>query len=69
LKLKAGPLGDLEHSRIPMFNPRGRALKDIPEVRILLGLISLCIDPSCALLDGLATFIQTKHEIKLKAIP
>ena len=28
-----------------MFNPRGQALRDIPEVQQLLGLILLCIDP------------------------
>lgn len=28
------------------FNPRGRALKDIPEVGLLLGLVLECIDPS-----------------------
>jgi DNA helicase II / ATP-dependent DNA helicase PcrA len=55
---------ELEAKGIPVFNPRGRALKDIPEVRILLGLISLCIDTSCALLDGMVTFVQTKQEIK-----
>ena len=55
---------ELSAKGIPVFNPRGRALKDIPEVRILLGLISLCIDPTCSLLDGLATFFQTKLEIK-----
>lgn len=55
--------GELASRNIPVFNPRGRALKDIREVRILCGLISLCIDPARALLDGLVTFFQTKQEI------
>jgi len=48
---------------IPVFNPRGRALKDITEVRILLGLICLCIDPTSALLAGLVTFFQVRQDI------
>jgi DNA helicase-2/ATP-dependent DNA helicase PcrA len=31
--------------RIGVFNPGGRALRDIPEVQQLLGLVLLCIDP------------------------
>jgi len=30
---------------IGVFNPRGRALRDIPQVQTLLGLLLLCIDP------------------------
>lgn len=30
---------------IPLFNPRGRALCDVPEVQELLGLLLACIDP------------------------
>lgn len=48
---------------IPVFNPRGRALKDIPEVRQLLGLVCLCIDPDRSLLDGLAIYGDSKREI------
>ena len=33
---------------VDCFNPRGRALKDIPEVIRLLGLVLECIDPSSA---------------------
>lgn len=48
---------------IPVFNPRGRALKDIPEVRQLLGLICLCIDPDQSLLDSLVIYRDAKREI------
>jgi len=37
------------HGRgVHAFNPRGRALRDIPEVQILLGLVLECIDPPVA---------------------
>jgi len=32
-----------------VFNPRGRALRDIPEVGVLLGLIAECIDPNATI--------------------
>ncbi|HEY4211622.1 MAG TPA: ATP-dependent helicase [Steroidobacteraceae bacterium] len=48
---------------IPVFNPRGRALKDIPEVRQLMGLICLCIDPDQSLLDSLVIYRDAKNEI------
>lgn len=48
---------------IPVFNPRGRALKDIPEVRQLLGLVALCIDPDRSLLDALMIYGDAKREI------
>lgn len=35
----------LEASGIGVFNPRGRALRDVPVVQRLLGTILLCIDP------------------------
>lgn len=36
---------ELETRGIGAFNPRGQAIRDIPEVRILLGLVLDCIDP------------------------
>lgn len=54
---------ELSARNIAVFNPRGRALKDIPEVRQLLGTICLCIDPNQVLLDGLMTYGETKREI------
>ncbi|MDI6449102.1 UvrD-helicase domain-containing protein [Anaerobaca lacustris] len=36
---------ELSARGISVFNPRGRALRDIPEVQVLLGLLLLCIDP------------------------
>jgi DNA helicase-2/ATP-dependent DNA helicase PcrA len=47
---------------VPVFNPRGRALKDVPEVRQLLGLVSLCIDPDSRLLNDLAITGNAKRE-------
>lgn len=50
---------------IGTFNPRGQALRDIPEVQQLLGLILLCIDqPDAANPEGV---IQTS--IRLRADP
>lgn len=54
---------ELQVRGIEVFNPRGRALKDIPEVRQMLGVVSLCIDPTGALLDGLMTYGSTKREM------
>lgn len=48
---------------MPVFNPRGRALKDIPEVRQLLGLVCLCIDPDRSLLDELMIYGNAKREM------
>ena len=48
---------------VPVFNPRGRALKDIPEVRQLLGLVCLCIDTDRSLLDSLAIYGDAKREM------
>lgn len=53
----------LNQRGISVFNPRGRALKDILDVRILLGIISLCIDPQGSLLSNLTTFTDIKNEI------
>jgi DNA helicase-2/ATP-dependent DNA helicase PcrA len=39
---------ELEQRDISCFNPRGRALKDIPEVGRLLGLMLECLDPADA---------------------
>ncbi len=34
---------------LAVFNPRGQALKDIPNVQILLGLVAECVDPATAM--------------------
>jgi DNA helicase-2/ATP-dependent DNA helicase PcrA len=39
---------ELASMGIGVFNPRGQALRDIPEVQRLLGLLLLCIDPPTA---------------------
>jgi len=36
---------ELATRRISVFNPRGQALRDIPEIQTLLGLVLECIDP------------------------
>lgn len=36
---------ELATRNIGVFNPRGQALRDIPEVQRLLGMVLLCIDP------------------------
>lgn len=48
---------------IPVFNPRGRALKDIPEVRQLLGLVCLCLDPDGGRLTNLKITGNAKRQI------
>ncbi|MFW6118919.1 MAG: UvrD-helicase domain-containing protein [Planctomycetota bacterium] len=37
--------GELQERGLGVFNPRGRALRDIPQVQALLGLLLECIDP------------------------
>lgn len=54
---------ELRHHGIRVFNPRGRALKDIEEVQAILGLVSLCIDPTGARLDGLTIYRDTRDVI------
>jgi DNA helicase-2/ATP-dependent DNA helicase PcrA len=53
----------LSQRGIRVFNPRGRALKDIPEVQQLLGLVAHCIDPNGHLLGNMSIFQQTRSEI------
>ena len=48
---------------VSVFNPRGRALKDIPQIRQMLGLVCLCIDPDQTLLDAMAMYGNTKREM------
>lgn len=55
---------ELSNRKIRLFNPRGKALKDIPEVRNLLGTISLCIDPDQSLLNNMAILGDTKRQIE-----
>lgn len=37
---------ELEQRNLGVFNPRGQDLRDIPNVRLLLGLIAECVDPT-----------------------
>ncbi|CAG9261475.1 DNA helicase [Paraburkholderia unamae] len=48
---------------VNVFNPRGRALKDIPQIRQILGLVCLCIDPDQTLLEGMVMYGNTKREL------
>lgn len=36
---------ELEQRNVGVFNPRGRAIRDVPQVQQLLGLVLECIDP------------------------
>jgi DNA helicase-2/ATP-dependent DNA helicase PcrA len=46
---------ELENRDIPVYNLRGRRLNEIPELRSLLGLALLCIDPELTILRGIQT--------------
>lgn len=41
----------MENNEFHVFNPRGRALRTIPHVQQLLGLLLLCLDPGNTLID------------------
>jgi DNA helicase-2/ATP-dependent DNA helicase PcrA len=47
---------DLQNRGLSCFNPRGQALRDVPEVRSLLGLVLTCLEPVAPALsiDGVA---------------
>ncbi len=49
---------ELSQHRVPIFNPRGRALAQIPDLRRLLGLTLLCIDPRSSVLSGIHTMTR-----------
>ena len=44
---------NMESLDLQVFNPRGQALRFIPEVRILLGLILLAVDPDGSIAGGI----------------
>lgn len=48
---------------VSCFNPRGQALRDIPAVKILCGLILLCIDWDGALADGMTITNAAKSQM------
>lgn len=51
---------DLETRGLFCFNPRGRALRDIPEVQQLLGLVLQCIEPASPALSIDGVFGQMR---------
>ncbi len=55
---------ELRQRGIPIFNPRGRALRDIPEVRIILGIVALCLDPNEQLLTQMSIYYHTRDVIR-----
>lgn len=58
-------LRDELHNRgLFVFNPRGRALRDVPEVQQLLGLVLLCLEPTSPALslDGAAGQMRLTNE-------
>lgn len=48
-----------------VFNPRGQDLRDIPKVRVLLGLIVLCLDKSEALESDMFLTNETKSYLSI----
>ena len=46
---------ELENRSVPVYNLRGRRLDEIQELRSLLGLALLCIDPGLTILRGIQT--------------
>jgi DNA helicase-2/ATP-dependent DNA helicase PcrA len=51
---------NLETRGLHCFNPRGRALRDIPEVQQLLGLVLLCVEPASPALSIDGVFGQMR---------
>ncbi len=49
---------ELGNHNVPVFNPRGRRLDEIPDIRRLLGLALLCIDPGLTIMNGIQTMTQ-----------
>ncbi len=49
---------ELQNRGVPVFNPRGRRLDEILEIRRLLGLALLCIDPGLTIMNGIQTMTQ-----------
>ncbi|KKN32226.1 hypothetical protein LCGC14_0816000 [marine sediment metagenome] len=55
---------ELENHGIKVFNPRGFEIQEIFEVRILLGLILLCLDPSDKIRENLGTYDEVRALIR-----
>lgn len=51
---------------IKVFNPRGQALSSLPNIRLLMGLVLECIDPSCQIQDSI--YIPREIRPKLDAV-
>lgn len=54
----------LERRSIAVFNPRGRALRAIPDVQCLLGLVLLAVDPN----SKMQTQMDARHEFPREAV-
>ncbi|MGK9235786.1 UvrD-helicase domain-containing protein [Inquilinus limosus] len=61
---------ELQNRGLSCFNPRGRALRDIPEVQQLLGLVLTCLEPASPALsiDGVAGQAPAQMRITNDAI-
>ena len=46
---------------LEVFNPRGLALRSIPDVQRLLGLLILCVDPYNSIVEDIGTTSEAKH--------
>jgi DNA helicase-2/ATP-dependent DNA helicase PcrA len=53
---------ELKKHRVPVFNPRGRRLDEITDIRRLLGLALLCIDPGLRIVNGIQTMSQNARD-------
>ncbi|MDI1450813.1 DEAD/DEAH box helicase [Polyangium sp. 6x1] len=53
---------ELGRRHVEVFNPRGRALGDVTDVSLLLGLAIECVDPGQAVLQGISTFPQDARQ-------
>lgn len=52
---------ELESKSLQVFNPRGQALRTIPDVSVLLGLILLAIDPDNSIIDDVMPTNEARY--------
>jgi DNA helicase-2/ATP-dependent DNA helicase PcrA len=52
---------ELEALGVPVFNPRGRSLFQIDSVRLLLGLLMLCLDYDSSIINGISSISPTSR--------
>lgn len=52
---------ELEALGVPVFNPRGRSLYQIGAVRLLIGLLMLCLDHDSSIVNGISSISPTSR--------